>query len=92
MRAPTTTGPAWIRLRASPALTNNCSDALAVNVVAPDLLVGTLTLEGDDPGVGTSFTLQALVLNQGGAESGATTVRYYRGRTMPRSPLPTRKW
>ena len=58
--------------------TNNCSDALAVNVVAPDLLVGTLTLEGDDPGVGTSFTLQALVLNQGGAESGATTVRYYR--------------
>ena len=58
--------------------TNNCSDALAVNVVAPDLLVSTLTLEGDDPAVGASFTLQARVLNQGGAESGSTTLRFYR--------------
>ena len=45
---------------------------------APDLLVGTLTLEGDNPVVGASFTLQARVLNQGGAGSGATTVRFYR--------------
>ena len=58
--------------------TNNCSNALAVNVVAPDLLVSTLTLEGDDPAVGATFALAARVLNQGGAESGSTTVRFYR--------------
>ena len=58
--------------------TNNCSDSLAVTVVAPDLLVGTPTLSGDNPVVGASFTLQARVLNQGGAGSGATTVRFYR--------------
>ena len=58
--------------------TNNCSDALTVTVVAPDLLVGTLTLEGDDPAVVASFTLAARVINQGRAESGSTTVRFYR--------------
>ena len=58
--------------------TNNCSDALVVTVVAPDLLVSTPTLEGDNPAVGGTFTLQARVLNQGGAESGSTTLRYYR--------------
>ena len=58
--------------------TNNCSDSLVVTVVAPDLLVGTPTLSGDNPVVGASFTLQARVLNQGGAGSGATTVRFYR--------------
>ena len=58
--------------------TNNCSDGLAVTVVAPDLLVSTPTLEGSNPAVGATFTLRARVLNQGGAESGATTVRYYR--------------
>ena len=47
-------------------------------VVAPDLLVSTPTLEGGNPTVGTSFTLVARVLNQGGAESAATTVRFYR--------------
>ena len=47
-------------------------------VVAPDLLVSTPTLEGGNPTVGTSFTLAARVLNQGGAESAATTVRFYR--------------
>ena len=58
--------------------TNNCSAALAVTVVAPDLLVNRPTLEGDNPAVGASFTLEARVLNQGGDESGATTLRYYR--------------
>ena len=58
--------------------TNNCSDALTVTVVAADLLVGTLTLEGDDPAVVASFTLAARVINQGGAQSGSTTVRFYR--------------
>ena len=47
-------------------------------VVAPDLLVSTPTLEGGNLTVGTSFTLVARVLNQGGAESAATTVRFYR--------------
>ena len=58
--------------------TTNCSDALAVTVVAPDLLVSTPTLEGGNPAKGTSFTLEARVLNQGGVESAATTLRYYR--------------
>ena len=57
---------------------NNCSDALVVTVVAPDLLVNTPTLEGDNPAIGASFTLQARVINQGGAGSGSTTVRFYR--------------
>ena len=47
-------------------------------VAPPDLLVSTPTLEGGNPTVGTSFTLVARVLNQGGAESAATTVRFYR--------------
>ena len=58
--------------------TNNCSDGLVITVVAPDLLVNTPTLEGDNPTVGASFTLQARVINQGGAQSGSTTVRFYR--------------
>ena len=58
--------------------TNNCSAALAVTVVTPDLLVNTLTLEGDDPAVGATFTLKARVINRGGAESGAVTLRFYR--------------
>ena len=58
--------------------TNNCSDALVVNVVAPDLLVNTPTLEGDNPTVSATFTLRARLINRGGAGSGATTVRFYR--------------
>ena len=57
--------------------TNNCSSVLAVNVVAPDLTVGTPTVAGDNPLLGSTFTMAATVTNQGSGESAATTLRYY---------------
>ena len=58
--------------------TNNCSDALEITVAAPDLLVNTPVLSGSNPVVGASFTLSARVFNQGGAQSAATTLNFYR--------------
>ena len=57
--------------------TNNCSSVLAVTVVAPDLTVSTPTVDGDNPLLGTTFTMAATVTNQGSGESAATTLRYY---------------
>ena len=57
--------------------TNNCSSVLSVNVVAPDLTVNTPTVVGDNPLLGTTFTMAATVTNQGSGESAATTLRYY---------------
>ena len=58
--------------------TNNCSSAVAVTVVAPDLVVGTPTVSDNTPTAGASFTLNVTVRNQGGATSPPTTLRYYR--------------
>ena len=44
----------------------------------PDLVVSAPTLDGDDPTIGSSFTLQTTVTNRGRESSGATTLRYYR--------------
>ena len=57
--------------------TNNCSSVLIVTAAAPDLVVNTPTVDGDNPNMGASFTLEATVKNQGSGESGATTLRYY---------------
>ena len=57
--------------------TNNCSGVLAVVVVAPDLAVSTPTVDGDNPLLGTTFTMAATVTNQGSGASAATTLRYY---------------
>ena len=45
---------------------------------SPDLAVDAPTVSGGGPTAGESFTLRATVHNQGGAESAATTLRYYR--------------
>ena len=59
--------------------TNNCSSAVTVTVsAAPDLVVGTPSVDDSSPTTGASFTLSATVSNQGSASSGSTTLRYYR--------------
>ena len=45
---------------------------------APDLVVGTPTVNDSSPTEGESFTLSATVRNQGDGSSVATTLRYYR--------------
>ena len=61
--------------------TNNCSMSVAVAVgtpPAPDLVVGTPSVDDSSPTTEESFTLSATVSNQGSASSGSTTLRYYR--------------
>ncbi len=59
---------------------NNCSVAVTVNVVAapaPDLVVDS-PLVSTTLTAGQSFTLSAIVRNQGPGQSAATTLRFYR--------------
>ena len=59
---------------------NNCSAAIGVSVTGDptaDLLVSSFSAS-DDPVEGESFTLNAVVENDGDASSAATTLRYYR--------------
>ena len=61
--------------------TNNCSDAVAVNVDAepePDLIVGALTVDDNTPRPGQDFTLSATVRNRGNDSADSTTLRYFR--------------
>ena len=60
---------------------NNCSDAVTVAVgvpPAPDLVVGSPSVDDDSPETGGSFTLSATVSNNGDGRSVTTTLRYYR--------------
>ena len=60
---------------------NNCSSGVAVAVgtpPAPDLVVGSPSVDDSSPTTGASFTLSATVRNQGSGSSAATTLRYYR--------------
>ena len=59
---------------------NNCSSSVRVDVevLPPDLEVGTPTVSDSSPTEGGSFTLSATVSNTGEGESVATTLRYYR--------------
>ena len=57
---------------------NNCSSGLAVEVVAPDLVVQTPTVSTATPLADASFTLSATVENRGSKGSVATTLTYYR--------------
>ena len=59
---------------------NNCSAAIGVSVIGnptADLVVSSFSAS-DDPVEGESFTLNAVVENDGDASSAATTLRYYR--------------
>ena len=57
---------------------NNCSEAVPMNVGVPDLAVGLAWASTSTPLAGQSFTLRATVRNQGPDQAGSTTVRYYR--------------
>ena len=57
--------------------TNNCSSSVQVEVMAPDLRVGSVFASPDTMLAGTSFTLAGTVSNAGTASSPATTLRYY---------------
>ena len=65
---------------------NNCSSSVQVTVTepqlqeveAPDLEVGTPTVNNASPEPGATFTLSATVSNTGDGESPATILRYYR--------------
>ncbi len=67
------------------ASTNNCSDAVKVEVGGngggegtADLVVVSPTVDDETPEAGASFTLSATVRNRGDGRSGSTTLRYYR--------------
>ena len=56
---------------------NNCSSAVAVTVIGPDLIVESPSVSDSSPDAGAYFTLSATVRNQGGSRSDFTTLRYY---------------
>ena len=61
--------------------TDNCSSPVGVDVsepTAPDLEVGTPTVDDASPEPGGSFTLSATVTNAGDGSAAATTLRYHR--------------
>ena len=62
-------------------ITNNCSPSVRVDVAelaAPDLEVGTPTVDNSSLMTGELFTLSVAVTNAGDGAAAATTLRYYR--------------
>ena len=59
---------------------NNCSTGIRVTVAAagPDLVVESVSVSDSTLTSGQSFTLSAIVRNQGADQSAATTLRWYR--------------
>ena len=83
LTAPTTSGRYYYGACVDPVegesdTTDNCSSAVRVDVTAPDLKVGTPTVDDASPPMGVSFTLSATVTNTGDIAASATTLRYYR--------------
>ena len=56
---------------------NNCSSAIAVTVIGPDLIVESPTVNNNTPTPGRLIRLSTTVRNQGG-RSASTRLRYYR--------------
>ena len=56
---------------------NNCSSAVAITVIGPDLIVESPSVSDSSPDAGAYFTLSATVRNQGGSRSAFTTLHYY---------------
>ncbi len=56
---------------------NNCSDAVVVRVVPPDLVVDGESVDTGTVEPGGSFSLTMTVRNQGDGLAGPTTLRYY---------------
>ena len=59
------------------ATANNCSAAVTVATLQPDLVVGTPAVSESNPEAGAQFTLSVTVENDGEGQSDATTLRYY---------------
>ena len=57
---------------------NNCSSAVAVTVLGPDLIVESPSIDNNTPTPGRLIRLSATVRNQGGGRSASTRLRYYR--------------
>ena len=58
--------------------TDNCSSSVTVTATAPDLEVGTPSVDNATLATGAAFTLSATVTNAGDRASAATTLRWYR--------------
>ena len=56
---------------------NNCSVAVAVTVLGPDLIVESPSVDNNTPTPGRLIRLRATVRNQGGGRASRTTLRYY---------------
>ena len=56
---------------------SNAANAATDIAPAPDLVVDTFTVDTSAPAAGASFTLSAMVRNQGNGQSDSTTLRYY---------------
>ena len=56
---------------------SNVDNAATGTAPAPDLVVGTPTVDASAPAAGARFTLNATVRNQGSGPSAFTTLRYY---------------
>ena len=89
LTAPSTAGPYYYgacvdAVTDESDTTNNCSASVQVTVseppaqTAPELSVGTPTVDDASPETGGSFTLSATVSNDGDGGATATTLRYYR--------------
>ena len=56
---------------------NNCSSAIAVTVLGPDLIVESPSVDNNTPTPGRLIRLSTTVRNQGGGRSSSTRLRYY---------------
>ena len=56
---------------------NNCSGAVTVTVLGPDLVVEPPSVNNNTPTPGRLIRLSTTVRNQGGGRSSSTTLRYY---------------
>ncbi len=83
VRAPTSPGMYYYGACLDPVpgesdTSNNCSEAVPMNVGVPDLAIGLAWVSTSVPLAGQSFMLTATVRNQGPEAAASTMLRYYR--------------
>ena len=72
------TDPGGLTATQQIAVTVGLEESAAQSENAPDLVVGSPSVDDSSPETGGSFTLSATVSNDGDGGSAATTLRYYR--------------
>ena len=72
------TDPGGLTATQQIAVTVGLEESAAQSESAPDLVVGSSSVDDSSPETGGSFTLSATVSNDGDGGSAATTLRYYR--------------